>query len=97
MAAYRAAADRHEVSEASLGRASRILQAIASEAERRGYDVTSVGPHQPQYDSDFRSSLKDGQIRIGIDGFTYQIRIRELGRQGGASLPYTAHRRLPAV
>jgi hypothetical protein len=36
VAAYRADADRHEVSEASLGRASRILQAIASEAERRG-------------------------------------------------------------
>jgi hypothetical protein len=92
---YRADTDRHEVSEPSFGRASRILQALAAEAERRGYQVTSAGKHQPQYHSEFRSSLKDGQIRITIDGFAYPIRIRELGRQGGASLPYTADKTLP--
>jgi hypothetical protein len=79
----------------SLARASHILQALASEAARCGYTVAGAGRRQPQYNSDFRGSLKDGQIRIGVDGFTYQIRLRELGRQGGASLPFTAHRTLP--
>jgi len=95
VAAYRADADRHEVSKASLARASHILQALASEAARRGYTVVGAERRQPQYNSDFRGSLKDGQIRIAIDGFTYQIRLREHGRQGGASLPFTAHRTLP--
>jgi hypothetical protein len=95
VAAYRADLDRQEVSKDSHARASHILQALASEAARRGYTVVSAGRSQPQYNSDFRGSLKDGQIRVGIDGFTYQIRLRELGRQGGASLPFTAHRTLP--
>jgi hypothetical protein len=68
---------------------------LASEAAHRGYSVAGAGRRQPQYNSDFRGSLKDGQIRIGVGGFTYQIRLRELGRQGGASLPFTAHRTLP--
>jgi hypothetical protein len=95
VAAYRADADRHEVSGESFGRASRILQALAAEAARRGYRVTSVGRHQPQLHSEFRRSLTDGQIRITIDGFAYPIRIRELGRRGGSSLSYTAHQTLP--
>lgn len=95
VAAYRADLDRQEVSKDSRARASHILQALANEAARRGYTVVSAGRSQPQYNSDFRGSLKDGQIRIGIDAFTYQIRLRELGRPGGASLPFTAHRTLP--
>ena len=95
VAAYRADADRHEVSKGSLGRASRILQALAAEAARRGYQVTSAGRQQPQHHSDFRTSLKDGQLLIAVAGFSYTIRIRELGRQGGSSLPYTAYDTLP--
>jgi hypothetical protein len=95
VAAYRADADRHEVSEASFGRASQILQALAAEAARRGYQVTHAGRHQRQYYSEFRRSLTHGQIRITIDGFAYPIRIRELGRKGGTPLPYTAHQTLP--
>jgi len=95
VAAYRAEADRHEVSRASLGRATRLLQGLAAEAARRGHQVTSAGRQPPQHHSDFRSSLKDGQMRIAIAGFSYTIRIRELGRQGGSSLPYTAYRTLP--
>lgn len=95
VAAYRADADRHEVSEASFGRASRILQALAAEAARRGYRVTNADRHQRQYVSDFRRSLTHGQIRITIGGFAYPVRIRELGRKGGAPLPYTAHQTLP--
>jgi hypothetical protein len=75
VAAYRADLDRQEVSKDSRARASHILQALASEAARRGYTVVSAGRGQPQSNSDFRGSLKDGQIRIGVDGFTYQIRL----------------------
>lgn len=94
VAAYRADADRHEVSGESFSRASRILQALAAEVARRGYRVTSVGCGQPQLHSEFRRSLTRGQMRITIDGFAYHIRIRELGRQGGRSLSYTAYQTL---
>lgn len=44
VAQYRNDPDRHEVSKDSLGRASRILHALATEAERRGY--TARAPDQ---------------------------------------------------
>jgi hypothetical protein len=87
VAAYRDDADRHEVSRDSLSRATRILHALASEAQRRGHDVTAVRPGRCQYNSDFIRSLKDGQLAIGIDGFRYTIRIREQQGPGGAPVP----------
>jgi len=75
-AAYRDDADRHEVSKDSLSRATRILHALASEAQSRGHEVTAVRPARCHYTSEFIRSLKDGQLAIGIDGFSYTIRIR---------------------
>lgn len=97
VAAYRDDADRHEVSRDSLSRATRILHALASEAQRRGHDVTAVRPGRCQYNSDFIRSLKDGQLAIGIDGFRYTIRIREQQGPGGAPVSYggDSGRRLP--
>jgi hypothetical protein len=92
VAAYRANADRHEVSRDSLSRVTRVLQALASGAERRGHDVTAVRPACCQYTSDFIRSLKDGQLAIGIDGFNYTIRIREQQGPGGAPVPYGGER-----
>jgi hypothetical protein len=83
--------DRHEVSKDSLGRASRILQAVAIEAERRGHTVEAAAAGSQQYNTDFFRSLKDGQLRIAVEGFAYRLRIHEQGRAGGAPLPYTVH------
>jgi hypothetical protein len=91
--AYRQDADRHEVSKDSLSRASRLLHALATEADRRGYDARPRSPGTAQYNSSFASSLKDGQLRICVDGFTYGIRIREQGAGGGKSLPYYGSQR----
>jgi hypothetical protein len=96
-AAYRDDPDRHEVSRDCLSRATRILHALASEAQRRGHDVTAVRLGRCQYNSDFIRSLQDGQLAIGIDGFSYTIRIREQQGSGGVPVPYGGDRgrRLP--
>jgi hypothetical protein len=91
-AAYRDDADRHEVSAECLSRATRILHALASEAQRRGHIVKAVRPARSQYNSEFIRSLKDGQLAIGIDGFSYAVRIREQQGPGGASVPYGGNR-----
>lgn len=92
VADYREDADRHEVSRDSLARATRLLHALASEAQRRGHDVTPVRHDRFQYNSAFISSLKDGQLAIGIDGFSYAIRIREQQGPGGTPIPYRGDR-----
>jgi len=92
VAAYRNDADRHEVSRDSLTRATRLLHALASEAQRRGHDVTPARHGPIQYNSAFISSLNDGQLAIGIDGFSYAIRIREQQGPGGTPIPYGGDR-----
>lgn len=87
--AYRDDPDRHEVSRDSLGRACRILQAIAVEAESRGYSCTA--PSRNSYNSGFRDTLKKGQLHVTIGDFTHRLRIRERSAPGG-SPTYTVRR-----
>jgi hypothetical protein len=95
--AYRDDADRHEVSRDSFTRATHLLHALASEAQHRGHDVTPVRHGRVQYNTGFISSLKDGQLAIGIDGLSYAIRIREQQGPGGTPVPYGGDRgRSPA-
>lgn len=82
VAAYRADSGRHEVSKDSLGRASRILQALADEAVRRGYTVNAVEKQADQYPSARIGALTDGQLWFVIDEFSYRLRIREQGTRG---------------
>jgi hypothetical protein len=90
VAAYRDDPDRHEVSTGSLSRASRVLHALATEAERRGYSVTGRRKTEEKF------SLTDGQMQIKISSSSYKIRIREEGAPGGAPLPYSfGPRKLP--
>lgn len=96
IAAYRGDADHHEVSKDSLGRGSRILQALAAEAVRRGHTVKTPGVDAERYAGAPVRSLPKGQLRIVIDGFTYRLRIREQSAKGGEPLPYGRQRyRLP--
>jgi hypothetical protein len=62
---YQSDRDRHEVSQRPLGRACPILQALATESERRGYTVRSVGNRQGQ-----PLRLAAGQLEITIDGLS---------------------------
>jgi hypothetical protein len=87
---YRGDSDRHEVSRDALGRASRILQALAVEAERRGYSVTPVTEKRPG------AELKAGQLSIGIDSFEYTLRMREKSAPGGGPSPVYSPYRKPA-
>jgi hypothetical protein len=98
VAAYRADSDHQEVSRESLGRATRILQALAAEAARRGHTVKAPEQQTNQYTGAPVKSLKDGQLRIVINHFTYPLRIREQSAKGGERLSYHSPRwnRLPA-
>lgn len=93
VAAYRADPDWQEVSRQSLGRASRILQAIAAEATRRGYTIAQGG--QRRGSQGLARSLKDGQFQVSIDGFAYRLRIREHSAPGGGPMPYMANQSIP--
>jgi hypothetical protein len=96
VAAYRADADHQEVSKDSLGRASRILQALAAEAVRRGHTVKTPEASAERYAGARVRSLPKGQLRIVIGGYTYRLRIREQSGKGGQLLPYGRQRdRLP--
>jgi len=97
VAAYRADSDHQEVSRESLGRACRILQALAAEAVRRGHTVKSPEQQKNQYTGAPIRSFKDGQLRIMVNDFTYPLRIREQSVKGGERLDYGPRwRRLPA-
>jgi hypothetical protein len=96
VAAYRIDTDRHEVSSGSLSRATRILQALASEAVRRGHTVKGPEQRGEQYGSARLRALTDGQLQVVIDGFAHRLRIREQSRKGGGPRPSWPQRgRLP--
>jgi hypothetical protein len=88
IAAYRGAPDGHEVSGGALGRASRILQALAVEAEQRGYAVKLPVMDASPYGGAARGRLTAGQLRVGIGEFSYRLRVRERSGPGGEVLPY---------
>ena len=88
IAAYRGAPDGHEVSGGALGRASRILQALAAEAEQRSYLVKPPVMDANPYGGAARGRLTAGQLRIAIGEFSYRLRLRERPGPGGEALPY---------
>lgn len=97
VAAYRADSDHQEVSRESLGRACRILQALAAEAVQRGHTVKAPKQQKNQYTGAPVRSLKDGQLRLLVNEFTYCLRIREQSVKGGERPDYGPRwQRLPA-
>jgi hypothetical protein len=85
---YRKDPDRQEVSGDLLARATRIVHAVATEAQRRGYLVAVRPSPGDQYDAKFLGSLRDGQFTIEIDGFRYGLRIREEPGRGAVRRTY---------
>jgi len=79
VAAFRADRGRHEVSRAELPRACRILHALITEAERRGYSVRASVPGPVKYGQPRWSGPTDGHFVIATDEYAATLRIHEEG------------------
>jgi hypothetical protein len=74
---FRDDTDKHEVSRAQLPRAVRIVHALATEAERRGFSVDNVDKSTKGYRGDRWTGGNDGHLRVRIRGHSYTLRVME--------------------
>ncbi|MDQ3729415.1 MAG: hypothetical protein M3355_07470 [Actinomycetota bacterium] len=71
---------RHEVSRAALPRALRILNALVTEAERRGHGVeTSIAEERKGYGRSGWSGVRDGHVVLRVTEFSAAVRLSEEG------------------
>jgi hypothetical protein len=77
--AFRDNKARHQISKALLPRATRIVHAIATEAERRGWTVATPEEQRNGYGHDTWSPSRDGHLRITVNERRYWIRVHEPG------------------
>ena len=67
---------KHLVSRAQLGRCARIIHALATEVERRGYAIANVGdPPKQSYRERWRND--DGHLIVTIRGHNYRLKVLE--------------------
>ena len=80
---FRSLSQRHEISRAALPRVLRVLHGLLTEAERRGYSVTSA-PDTPEVRSwhPIWTGVANGHVVIGVDGYAARVRIHEEGLRG---------------
>lgn len=76
----------HEVSRKALPRVLRIVHALATEAERRGYEVACVRIREDRYGHQEWKASRDGQLVFTLKGHTLPVRIWEKG--AGTRGPY---------
>jgi hypothetical protein len=76
----------HEISRKALPRALRIVHALATEAERRGYDVACVHVRKDSYGRSEWKPAQDGQLVVTIEEHHLKVRIWEKG--AGLRAPY---------
>ncbi len=76
----------HEVSRKALPRVLRIVHALATEAERRGYDVACIKVREDSYGRSDWKPAHDGQLTFTINGHELKVRIWEKG--SGLRGPY---------
>lgn len=69
----------HEVSRKALPRVLRIVQALAVEAERRGYEIGCVRAHEDNHGRTEWRPKQDGQLIFTINGHQLNVRIWEKG------------------
>lgn len=76
-ARFRQDTDHHQVSRAMLARSVRIVHALATEAERRGYKVTS--PPRPVRERSPRDSAKEAvpHLVITVGNHAYSLNVSE--------------------
>lgn len=77
--AFRDRTDRLEVSRDLLGRATKIVHAIATEAERRGWTVSAPGQSTNGYGRESWTATKDGHLLLEARGEAFWLRLHEEG------------------
>jgi hypothetical protein len=83
---FRGRTNLHEMSRKALPRALRIVQALAAEAERRGYGLACVRVREDSYGRTEWKPAQDGQLVFAINGHELKVRIWEKG--SGQRGPY---------
>lgn len=76
---FRELRDRHEVSASQLPRATRIIHAVALEAERRGWSVEGSGESQNRYGRTGWTGAKDGHLQLAARAHRFWLRLQEEG------------------
>jgi hypothetical protein len=84
-----------QVCKPHVHRASLILQAVAAEAEHRGYVARTPKPERSEYGRSNNESRADMHLVIDINGATFPLTIKEISEPGGAPLDYYSRDRLP--
>ena len=80
----------HEVSRRSLSRALRVLHALATEIDRRGFAIACVRAQMEAYGRSDWKPTNDGQFVATVDGHDFKLRISEKGV--GLRGPWEAHK-----
>ena len=94
--AYEENKDGHQARKPHVRRASLLLlQAIAVEAELRGYMARPRKKSTSSYGRSNDDEPADRHLVIEIDGFTYPIKIKEISEPGGGPVDYHARAKLP--
>ena len=75
---FRDRSDRHEVSRDQLARATRIVHAIAAEAEHRGWTV-SVSDEAMGRSGNGWTATKYGHVQLAVNGELFWLRLQEEG------------------
>jgi hypothetical protein len=76
---FRDRTERHEVCTCAAGTCTRLVHAIAKEAERRGWSVQASPESKNGYGRSSWTGTKDGHIQITADGRSFWLRIQEEG------------------
>lgn len=76
---FRERSDRHEVSRAQVARATRLLHAIATEAEKRRWSVQGSSESKNGYGRESWSGTKDGHLVITAQEHVFCLRLQEEG------------------
>jgi hypothetical protein len=76
---FRSRVSLHEVSRRALPRALRIVHALATEAENRGFQVACVAPRFDAYGRSEWKPSRDGQFVFTLNGHDLSVRAWEKG------------------
>jgi len=74
---FRDRTEYHEVSRKQLGRCARIIHALATEVDGRGYTISNVTKTLDGYRDQRWSGSRDGHLVITIRGHNYDLRVWE--------------------
>lgn len=77
--AFRDRSERHEISRALLPRATRIVHAIAVDAERRGWTATAATESKSGYRRSSWTGAKDGHLQLNARDQVFSLRLQEEG------------------